>query len=251
MAQPSRVDTGSCPADVVGTLQRAVLSTSVDGAVSSLSGRTHSCEIVEIGAVAGTAAASIGMAVRKRGRTTGLTHGTVDSISLSVNVDYGDGIGNRILTNQIGIAPNTALNPSFGERGDSGSVVVNASRQVVGLYFAGWIRRHWRGEPDCGGAQRAEHQHVHGRHQEAGNQGTQTREARTQGTQDREGRDQGVQARKAGDQGAQDREARDQESTNRRSSRSSTRRQTSVASCRRHRRRGRHRWRSGSRSSSR
>jgi hypothetical protein len=137
MAQPSRVDTGSCPADVVGTLQRAVLSTSVDGAVSSLSGRTHSCEIVDIGAVAGTAAASIGMAVRKRGRTTGLTHGTVDSISLSVNVDYGDGIGNRILTNQIGIAPNTTLNPSFGERGDSGSVVVNASRQVVGLYFAG------------------------------------------------------------------------------------------------------------------
>ena len=122
---------------MVGTLQRAVLSTSVDGAVSSLSGRTHSCEIVDIGVVAGTAAASIGMTVRKRGRTTGLTHGTVDSISLSVNVDYGDGIGNRILTNQIGIAPNTTLNPSFGERGDSGSVVVNASRQVVGLYFAG------------------------------------------------------------------------------------------------------------------
>jgi hypothetical protein len=137
MAQPSRVDTGSCPGDVVGTLQRAVLSASVDGAVSSLVGRTHSCEIVDIGIVAGTAAASIGMAVRKRGRTTGLTHGTVDSISLSVNVDYGDGIGSRILTNQIGLAPTIAQNPSFGEKGDSGSVVVNAARQVVGLYFAG------------------------------------------------------------------------------------------------------------------
>ncbi|MBA2305565.1 MAG: hypothetical protein H0W08_23430 [Acidobacteria bacterium] len=137
MAQPSRVDTGSCPGDVVGTLQRAVLSASVDGAVSSLAGRTHSCEIVDIGNVEGTTAATMGMAVRKRGRTTSLTHGTVDSVSLSVNVDYGDGLGTRTLTNQIGLAPNTALNPSFGERGDSGSVVVNAARQVVGLYFAG------------------------------------------------------------------------------------------------------------------
>jgi hypothetical protein len=137
MAQPSRVDTGSCPADVVGTLQRAVLSASVDGAICSLSGRTHACEIADIGAVTGTAAATVGMAVRKRGRTTGLSHGIVDSISLSVNVPYGDGIGTRTLTNQIGIEADTAQNAVFGISGDSGSTVVNAARQVVGLYFAG------------------------------------------------------------------------------------------------------------------
>jgi hypothetical protein len=137
MAQPGRVDGGSCPTNVVGTLQRAVLSSHVDGAVCSLSGRGYACEIVDIGAVAGTSAATLNMAVRKRGRTTGLTYGQVDSISLTINVDYGPGIGVRTLSNQIGLAPNTSHNAKFGDHGDSGSAVVNDARQIVGLYFAG------------------------------------------------------------------------------------------------------------------
>jgi hypothetical protein len=77
------------------------------------------------------------MNVRKRGRTTGLTYGKVDSVSLSVSIDYGDGIGVKILTNQIGITPDTPQNAMFGKKGDSGSVVVDDNRKVVGLYFAG------------------------------------------------------------------------------------------------------------------
>ena len=137
MTQPSRVDTGSCPANVVGTLQRAALTNSVDGAICNLSGRTYSCSIVDIGNVAGTATATLSMAVRKRGRTTGLTYGNVDSVSLTVNINYGDGLGNKTLTNQIGISPDTSHNPKFGDHGDSGSVVVDGNRKVVGLYFAG------------------------------------------------------------------------------------------------------------------
>jgi hypothetical protein len=138
MTQPSRVDTGACPGGVIGSLVRATLSASVDGAVCSLtSSRSHQCEIVDIGKVAGTKTAALNMAVRKRGRTTGLTHGKVDSISLTVNVNFGDGIGVKTLTNQIGIAPDTAQNASFGNKGDSGSVVVDEGRNVVGLYFAG------------------------------------------------------------------------------------------------------------------
>jgi len=137
MAQPGRVDGGNCPANVVGTLQRAALTSDVDCAVSSLSGRGYSCEIVDIGKVAGTNTATLGMAVRKRGRTTGLTYGVVDSISLSVNIDYGDGIGVRTLANQIDIRPDTAHNPAFGDHGDSGSAVVDGSIKVVGLHFAG------------------------------------------------------------------------------------------------------------------
>ena len=137
MTQPSRVDTGSCPGGVVGTLLRAALTSSVDGAVCTLSGRGSACEIVDIGAVHGTNTATLNMAVRKRGRTTGLTYGMVDSISLSVSIDYGDGIGSKTLTNQIGIRPDTAKNPMFGDHGDSGSVVVDAGGKVVGLYFAG------------------------------------------------------------------------------------------------------------------
>src|SRR4249920_3005094 len=59
------------------------------------------------------------------------------SISLSVNVDYGDGIGVKTLTNQIDIRPDTAHNAAFGDHGDSGSAVVDGTVKVVGLHFAG------------------------------------------------------------------------------------------------------------------
>ena len=137
MAQPSRVDTGTCPADTIGTLQRAVLNQSVDCAVSSISGRQVSCAVTEIGDLTGTAVAVLNEAVRKRGRTTGLTHGTIASIDYSTNVDYGDGLGTVTLKNQIRIVPDTSQSASFGNKGDSGSVVVNANGEVVGLYFAG------------------------------------------------------------------------------------------------------------------
>jgi hypothetical protein len=69
----------------------------------------------------------------------------VDSISLSVRVPYGDGIGDRVLTNQIGITVDATQDPQFGNKGDSGSVVVQDPGafggvygvDVVGLYFAG------------------------------------------------------------------------------------------------------------------
>jgi hypothetical protein len=137
-AQPGLVDGGSCPADVVGTLARESLGGSVDCAVADITAsRGTACEIVDIGAIAGTNTVALSDAVRKRGRTTGLTYGTVDSISLSVNIDYGAGIGTRTLTNQIGVKPDTAHNAKFGDHGDSGSVVVNNAREVVGLHFAG------------------------------------------------------------------------------------------------------------------
>ena len=138
MVQPSRVDTGSPPTDEFGTLLRESLSAAVDGALVSVdASRTTSCQIVDIGSVKGTKAATLGMAVRKRGRTTGLTHGTVDGVAGSVSVDYGDGIGVKTLTNQISIATDTTQNPLFSDHGDSGSVIVDASGFVVGLLFAG------------------------------------------------------------------------------------------------------------------
>lgn len=138
MVQPSRIDTGVVPADEFGSLARETLSANVDGAVIAIdSGRASQCEIADIGPVRGTAAAALGMAVRKRGRTTLLTYGSVDGVSGSVTVDYGDGIGSRTLTNQISIAADTTRNPVFSDHGDSGSVIVNDSGFVVGLLFAG------------------------------------------------------------------------------------------------------------------
>jgi len=138
MVQPSQIDTGVVPADEFGSLLRETLSANVDGAVISIdAGRQSQCQIVDIGPVRGTAVATLGMAVRKRGRTTLLTYGTVDGLSSSVNIDYGDGIGVRTLTNQVSIAADTTRNPLFSDHGDSGSVIVNDAGFVVGLLFAG------------------------------------------------------------------------------------------------------------------
>lgn len=136
--QPSRIDTGVVPTDEFGAIVRATLSSAVDGAVVSIdSGRATAGTIVDIGNVAGTKPATLGMAVRKRGRTTLLTYGTVDGLSLSVNVDYGPGLGVHTLTNQVSIAADTTHNPMFSDHGDSGSVIVDSAGYVVALLFAG------------------------------------------------------------------------------------------------------------------
>ena len=136
MAQPARNDGGSCPTDRFGQLERGVLSANVDGAVISIDSRPHNCEILDIGDVAGTRAATVGMAVRKRGRTTELTHGEVISVDYTTTINYGDGLGSVTLVDQVRIAVK-APSTMFGTNGDSGSVVVDDDRKVVGLYFAG------------------------------------------------------------------------------------------------------------------
>jgi hypothetical protein len=141
MAQPARMDGGTCPGDAIGTLRRHALTASVDAAVADTlaSGaitRLVAPGVVEIGALTGVNTATLGAAVRKRGRTTRLTFGTVDSVDLTLTLDYGDGIGRRTLTNQIGVKPD-GRNPAFTAKGDTGSVVVNDARQVVGLLVAG------------------------------------------------------------------------------------------------------------------
>lgn len=137
MVQPSLVDGGSAPGDRVGTLANAVLSDHVDGALCTLIGRGFACSIVDIGAVAGTAEAVLNNPVRKRGRTTLLTYGFVDSVSGTVKIDYGDDIGVKTLSDQVGIRPDTDHNDKFSDHGDSGSVVVDADNQIIGLLFAG------------------------------------------------------------------------------------------------------------------
>jgi hypothetical protein len=117
MCQPSKVDGGHCPADVVGSLQRAVLSDEVDAAIASHTARGHQYSILDIGDVKGTATAAVGMAVRKRGRTTELTYGTITDTNLSVNIDYCDGLGAHTLIHQIEIEVDPAQSAMFGTGG--------------------------------------------------------------------------------------------------------------------------------------
>ncbi len=87
-------------------------------------------EILQIGEVSGTVPATLGMAVRKSGRTTGYTEGTITVLDATVNVNYGLG--------RIARFENQIVSTPMSEGGDSGSLVVAAnSQQAVGLLYAG------------------------------------------------------------------------------------------------------------------
>jgi len=84
---------------------------------------------------------SIGMAVAKSGRTTGLTCANITAVNLSVQVGYFKNCEETVpyltktFTNQISIEGN-----NFSDAGDSGSLVVDAAdAEPVGLFFAGGV----------------------------------------------------------------------------------------------------------------
>jgi hypothetical protein len=54
-----------------------------------------------------------------------------------VSIDYGDGLGSKTLKHQIRVIPDTTQNPRFSDGGDSGSVVVDGNKKVLGLLYAG------------------------------------------------------------------------------------------------------------------
>ncbi|KGN37222.1 hypothetical protein [Knoellia subterranea] len=135
--QPSLVD-GGAPTGEFGSLTRAALSENIDGAVITVdASEPWTATVTGIGGVAGSTAATVGMAVQKRGRTTEHTFGTVASTDFTVTVNYGSDVGSRTLRHQIRIDTDTSRNPRFSDHGDSGSVVQDMSRNVVGLLFAG------------------------------------------------------------------------------------------------------------------
>jgi hypothetical protein len=71
-----------------------------------------------------------------------LTHGAVDSVSLTAVIKYGGSTGTRVLNDQIGISPDITRNTLFSNKGDSGAVIVTeetdeqGNSQVVGMFFA-------------------------------------------------------------------------------------------------------------------
>src|SRR5690348_11896457 len=82
-------------------------------------------------------APTVGMAVAKSGRTTGLTCSTVSAINIQTSVQYEKGCGgttfNKTFTGQI-----TVAGGSFSLEGDSGSLIVSeASADPVALLYGG------------------------------------------------------------------------------------------------------------------
>lgn len=78
-------------------------------------------DVIGIGTLTGVAQAVCFEPVKKRGRTTELTEGQVVDVIFE--------------NSQILVHP-TGASPRFADRGDSGSVVVNAANRVVGLLWA-------------------------------------------------------------------------------------------------------------------
>ena len=85
-------------------------------------------DLLEIGPVAGTAAATLGTRVRKSGRTTGLTEGKVTGLEATVEVDYGG---------KTATFRGQLVSDIRSRGGDSGSLVVDDANRAVGLLFAG------------------------------------------------------------------------------------------------------------------
>lgn len=87
-------------------------------------------EILSIGRITGTREAELGLAVRKSGRTTGYTTGTIELLDATVNVNYGAG-RTAVFEGQI-------VTSAMSQGGDSGSLLVDANENLaVGLLFAG------------------------------------------------------------------------------------------------------------------
>ena len=91
--------------------------------------------IIDIGTLSSdTMAPRLGMAVKKSGRTTGLTNGNITAVNATIDVSYGSGKTARFV-NQIVVGTG-----EFIAAGDSGSLMVEdvaTNPSAVGLLFAG------------------------------------------------------------------------------------------------------------------
>lgn len=139
--QPGAYDGGKDPRDAFGTLtafEPIVFSrfarNTYDAAIALSSsanlGNSTPAGSYGIPSVT-TSTATVDLAVKKHGRTTKLTHGTVYAVNATVNVTYDSGTARFV--NQIVITPG-----SFSDGGDSGSLIVTEEgNHPVGLLFAG------------------------------------------------------------------------------------------------------------------
>ncbi len=134
--QPGPFDGGTAD-DTIGRLARFVPikfgdgeENLVDAAIAEVEFHDFTREIYYQGYVRGNfAPVAIGDVVKKTGRTTSFTTGTVMSVNATVNVNYGGGKVARF-TKQI-------ITGDMSSGGDSGSLVLDLEGNAVGLLFAG------------------------------------------------------------------------------------------------------------------
>ncbi len=133
--QPGAYDGGRSKNNIIANLHRyvALRDTTVNRVDCALAKPLQpdliKPEIFGIGTVLGVTTPSLGMEVKKSGRTTGVTYGTIRAINVTATVAYGSNRGLRF-ENQI-------LTTGMSSPGDSGSLVLDSENRAVGLLFAG------------------------------------------------------------------------------------------------------------------
>jgi hypothetical protein len=105
-----------------------------DAAISFTNDALASSTILNIGEPnPGIQAPTVGLAVTKSGRTTGVTNGIISAVNVTVNVNYGPGCPIYHFVRQVEIASGT-----FSNSGDSGSAILDSKTKTpVALLFAG------------------------------------------------------------------------------------------------------------------
>jgi hypothetical protein len=141
ISQPGLFDNHCAPKRIVARFTLALrLADNVDAAIAELidDRMDPKGEIIGIGLPSGQGVPPVvKMKVQKSGRSTGVTHGTIQSIA-EIKVSYATSCKGAVedpmvFKNQILIVGDGTL---FADTGDSGSLVMDDKRQPVGLLFA-------------------------------------------------------------------------------------------------------------------
>jgi S1-C subfamily serine protease len=132
--QPGTADGARPAADVIGYLDfraAAAEQAATPGSLGALARLTVEAEpATPYFPFAGTASPQIGQTVRKVGRTTGMTQGTVTEIDATVNISTSDGV--RTFHSLTGVRGS-----GFSAGGDSGAPVVDEQNRLIGMVYAG------------------------------------------------------------------------------------------------------------------
>jgi hypothetical protein len=149
VVQPGLIDVNCTAANAqnVASLSgiKSLPSSNVDCAIAStISGQVRTDgSILEVGTIgATTVAASVGQAVKKSGRTTGLSRSSISGLNATVSVQYENECagGNSFVKTFTGQIVIKNRGSKFLNSGDSGSLMVEdvaTNPRAVGLLFAG------------------------------------------------------------------------------------------------------------------